>query len=100
MTDFIVGIAQFAYLIFIFWSAFALWLVLLFDLPARERHWLRDHWWEKLIPDQEIDRDIKIATEQSHHWMPIGMLYLSNGSALAKLKAAIMRLITTSAIKG
>lgn len=63
MTDFIVGIAQFAYLIFIFWSAFALWLVLLFDLPARERHWLRDHWWEKLIPDQEIDRDIKIATE-------------------------------------
>ena len=63
MVDFLYGIASVGYLGFIFLvgGLAALELYLFFDGVAG--HWVPDHWWEKLIPDQEIDRDFKTTVE-------------------------------------
>ena len=63
MTDFFYGIASLGYLGFIFFICIlvALELYLFFDGVAGR--WVPDRWWEKLIPDQEVDRDLKITVE-------------------------------------
>ena len=63
MTDFLLDIASVGYLGFIFFICGLVLLDLYLFSDGVARRWVPDHWWEKLIPDQEIDRDFKMSVE-------------------------------------
>ena len=63
MTDFVLGIASIGYLGFTIFACGWVFIELYLFLDGVTGNLVPDHWWKKLIPDQEIDRDFKMTVE-------------------------------------